>query len=79
MPLSNRAAGRRWQRKGETLTMKSIKFSPSVVWISAMVLLTASQVFAEDDVPPIHNPLVWVERLAAFFHDLLQLGLRLVG
>lgn len=61
------------------MTTKHIQFSKSVFWISALTLLTAGQVLAEDDVPPIYNPIHWVDGLAAFFHDLLQLGIRLVG
>jgi|AP12_2_1047962.scaffolds.fasta_scaffold266315_1 hypothetical protein len=49
------------------MTMKSIKFSPSVVWISAMVLLTASKAWAADDIPPL-DPLV--ATVSRFFRDL---------
>lgn len=51
---------------------KNIKISKSVWWIFATVLLTASKVWAEDDIPPIHYPLHWTEKLVIFLHDAWQ-------
>ncbi len=55
------------------MTTTGIKFSKSVYWISALVLLTVSKVWAEDDIPPIHDPLHAIDRLVSFFRDLWQL------
>lgn len=49
------------------MTTKNIKVSKSVCWIFAMVLLTASKVWAEDDIPPIyplgHSILKWLQEV----------------